>query len=437
MEWQVSLVIAFGLLLCFFASGMPVVFGFLSLTFIGLFVLAGGTVGWSLVVTSIFATLSSFVLVPVPLFVLLGALLQYSGIGADAVSAVDNWMGRLPGRLSIVALISGTLLGAVTGVSMATVAILSTTLEPEMRRRGYSRLLTIGPILAAGTLAPLIPPSALAVLLASVAQVSVAQVLIGGIVPGLLLSAFYSAYTVGVAFVRPHLAPQYVPRRVSLLEKISGLKHGLSLGVIIFMVVGLILLGVAAPSEAAALGVLGAFVLMVLYRRFNLDILKNSIAGTAHITSLVLIIYVGSKAFSELLALAGIAGGLVKFVATLDVPPLALVLGMQLVILMLGCFIDVFSIMLITIPIYMPIVKAIGVDPVWFVIISLVTLELGVITPPFGLLLFQAQGAMPDTTTADVYKAVVPYVVVALVGVTLMVAFPSLVTWLPRAVSPR
>ena len=430
-EWIHTLAFFLGLLMLMMLSGMPVALGFLTLNIVGLYLFLGGEGALSLLATSTFSSVGQFALVPIPLFLLMGELLLKTGLAAKTVEAVDQWIGRIPGRLSLSSVGGGTLFGALSGASMASVAMLGSTLVPEMARRGYRPAMSVSSILAGGGLAVLIPPSALGVLLGAMAKVSIAELLLGGILPGLILAVMYVAYFAARAVVQPELAPRYVAPPVRLGARLLGLLEILPLLGLVLVVTGFIFFGIATPSESAAMGVVATLVLAACYRRLSWAALRSSLISAMTTTAMMLLVIVGSSGFSQLLAATGATSSLVAAVADLDVPPLVTVLIMQLIVLMLGCFIDTISIMLVAIPVFMPVVLAIGVDPIWFCILILVQLELAGITPPFGVLLFVMKGVQQQLRIAEIYGAALPIVLIQLLLVAVLMTFPEIVLTLP------
>lgn len=426
------LLLLWGLLLLLFASGMPVAFSFITLNIVGIYFFMGGTMGYHLLVPSIFNTLTMFILVPIPLFILMGDVLCYSGVALIVVDALDNWIGRVPGRLSLSAVAAGAVFAAVSGVPMGTTAMLGSVFVPEMESRGYSKEMSIGPVLGGGGLALVIPPTAMGVILAVVAQISVARLLMAVIVPGLLLLALYIGYIILRATLQPHLAPSYSGKEIPFSEKILSLRHVLPMAIIIFLVTGVIFLGVASPTEASALGALGSVFLVVVYRKLSLVTMKQTLTGTVRITVMVLMIIAGSITFSQLLANTGSTKALVSVATTLSAPPILMVILMQLIILLLGCFMDLMSITMITMPIMIPIINKLGFDPVWFCSMTLINLGIGAITPPLGLLLFTIKGVVPGATMGDVIRSAVPFVFLGVVAIALVMAFPAIALWLPE-----
>ena len=429
MSWMLSLTLILGGVVGVMALGVPVAFAFLIVTTVGVWLLQGGGPAFLQLVLSIFSSVSSYSLVPIPLFIFMGVVLWHSHLGQQAVDAIDKWIGRIPGRLSLLTIASGSVFSALSGSTMANTAMLGSLLLPQMEQRGYSRLMSMGPIMAGGGLAMMIPPSALAVILASIGRISIAKVLIAAIIPGLLMAILYIAYIVTRAARHPEEAPHYAVKQVVLREKIMALvRNLLPLGVIIFSVSGLIVIGVATPNEAAALGALSSLLLAAAYRRLSWKLFRDSLFDSMKITVMTFAIMAAATGFSQILAFSGASRGLLDSVLGLDVSPIVLVLGMNLIVMFLGCFMDQIAIMLITLPIFMPIVNSLGLDPVWFAIIMLVNLETALMTPPFGLLLFIMKGvAPPDTTFTLIYKAAAPFVVLNCVVMAFLMIFPKFV----------
>jgi tripartite ATP-independent transporter DctM subunit len=419
-----------------FGVGFPVAFSFLLINVVGIFFFWGGEPGLRQLILSMYASLTNFILVPVPMFFLMGEIMFQSGVAMDVINALDKWLGRLPGRLSLLTVASATVLSALTGVPMASVALLGTTLLPEMEKRGYHRNLIIGPIIGAGGLAMLIPPSAIAVLLAGIAEISVSGTLIGGIGPGIILAGFYSIYIIVRSVLNPSLAPAYDVSRVPMREKVRAfLVHILPLSFVIFMVIGVMFLGLATPTEAATSGALGAFILAACHKRLTWDLIKKSVIGTTRLTIMVFMIVAGSTAFCQMLAFSQATKGLVEIITGLPLSPIVVVITMQLILLVMGCLMDLFSIMMITIPIFFPIIKALGFDPLWFGILFLLNMEIAPQTPPFGLELFVMKGVAPkDVTMGDICRAAFPFILIEILVLALMLVFPDIALWLPGLV---
>ncbi len=434
MEWPFILLLILGGLLILMATGLPVAFCFMFINIIGAVILWGGAKGLQQLSLSMWESVSTFSLLPIPMFVLMGELMFLTGMGYRMLDAISKWLGRLPGRLALLSVATASLFSVMSGSTTGTTAMLGSLLVPEMERRGYKKSISIGSVMGSGGLAMLIPPSALAILLASLAGISIAKLLIAGIVPGLIIACFYSVYIVGRCYLQPSIAPSYDVEHISMKEKaIVTVKYALPLGLIIFLVLGLIFLGVATPSEAAALGALGTLIISFIYGGLTWKVFGKALTGTMKITVMILIIIAGSKAFSQILAYTGATRSLLTFMLDLPLSPTLLIIVTQLTLLFMGTFMSAVPMMMITLPIFMPLIDVLGFNPVWFGILFLINIEMGQTTPPFGLLLFVMKGVAPKgTTMGDIYKAGIPFLVCDLATMGLIMAFPILATWLPN-----
>ncbi|MBW1971786.1 MAG: TRAP transporter large permease subunit [Deltaproteobacteria bacterium] len=433
MEWWLTLLIIFSALMFLFLIGLPVAFAFLFINLIGVYVFWGGTAGLDQLVMSIYRSVATFSLLPVPLFILMGEIMFRAGIAPKMMDTLDKWLGRIPGRLSLLAVGGGTLFATLSGSAMAGCAMLGSVLVPEMEKRGYKKPMSIGPILGSGGLAIMIPPSALGVLLACLSRVSVGGILMAIIIPGIIMAALYAGYIMIRCWLQPHLAPLYQVERSTFLEKITlTLKYVLPLGSIVFLVVGLMFLGIATPTESAALGALGCLVLAIIYRGWDFEIIKNSVSATLKITVMMFMIMTGAMAFSQVLAFTGASSGLVKLASGLNLHPMLILIFMQIILLFMGTFMEPLTIMMVTLPVYMPIIKQLGFNPLWFGAIMLINMEMATTTPPFGLVLFVMKGvAPPGTSMTDIYKAGLPFLVCDAIAMGLIMAFPTLALYLP------
>lgn len=433
MEWWLVLLIIFGSLLCLMLTGLPVAFSFLLINLVGVYTLWGGLSGIHQLILSIFESVTFFALLPVPLFILMGEILFHSGMGTRMLDALDAFLGKLPGRLSLVAVAGGVLIAVLCGNTWASTAMLGSMLVPEMRERGYKKPIALGPILGGGALAIIIPPSGMAVVLATLAGISVGGLLIAGLIPGLVMAGLFVLYIVGRCMLQPEIAPTHTPQKRTLAERILPLvKYVLPLGVIVFSVIGLMLLGFATPSESAAFGVLSTAVLGWIYGGLSWESVRKSFAGTMATTTMILMIFCGSTAFSQLLSFSGATRGMVEFAVNLPIPPVALLICMMLVVMFLGMFMEQMSILMITLPIFMPVCKALGWDPLWFGLMLLVNMSIANLSPPFGIELFVLKGvSSKDTTMGDIYRAAVPFIIIEAIVIFLVIIAPPIATWLP------
>ncbi len=436
MDWLPALLLIFGPFAVLLALGMPVAFTFVFIMLVASVALMGSPTGPYMAVLSFFNSIAVFSLAPVPLFILMGEVLLHSGLAVRSIDALSKLVGRVPARLSILANLSGALFGMLCGSTMASTAVLGTSLVPEMRKRGYSKALSFGPILASGGLAMIIPPSSLAIIYGTMAEVSIGRLLLAGVVPGFIMAFNYTAQIIIRAKLNPSLAPIYEVDPMPLGERLRlFVVDVLPLSIIVFLVTGIFILGVATPTEAAALGAMGTVVVAAGYRCLNLKILIKALGGTVTITSMTLLLIGGSEIFSQLLSYSGITRSVVTLAVEMDLPPIGLLLSMIVLILILGSVLESVPIMLVTTPIFVPVAANLGFDPIWFGVVMLIALQIGLTTPPFGLLLFVLKGvAPPGTTMSDLYRSAFPFVLCDLVSITLVIIFPVLALWLPNAV---
>lgn len=432
MEWWVFLLAFFAGLAGLMVIGIPVAISFIVVNLVGVYFLWGSG-GFNQIILSIDSSIASFMLVPIPMFILMGSMMFHAGIAERLINVLDQWLGFIAGRLAVLAVASGTILAMLTGVAMGSVAMLGSTLTPEMERRGYSKTMSIGPVLGSGALAILMPSSTLAIVLASVGGFSIAKVLVGVIIPGILLAVMYVAYIVIRATLQPEVAPAYEVPQVPLGRKLKDtLLYLVPPVAIITLVVTLIFGGIATPTEAASIGTFLTFTLAFLYGRLNWAVLKKGIGSATHISVMILLILTGSAGFGQLLSFSGATTAITGWATDLPVHPYVLLAMMMMTVMIIGIFLEQVSMVLITVPIFMPVVHAMGWDPIWFAIIMMVNLELDTIMPPAGLSLFVMKGiTSKDTKMADIYRAAVPFVLMNLMLVVLIVLFPQLALWLP------
>jgi len=433
MEWWLSLLLLIGgtVLLLFF--GLPVGVSFLFANLLGAFVFMGGVSGFKLLILNLEESLTSFSLLTVPMFILMGEVMFHSKMALRAIDALDCWIGRIPGRLGLLAVASGTIFAATSGSTIANTSMLGSLLIPEMKRRGYKEIMTIGPIIGSGALAMLIPPSILAVILATLIEVSVGKMLIAGILPGLLLASFYALYIIFRCRLQPEIAPPYEIPPIPLSKKLrETLLYVFPLGLVIFLVVGIIFLGMATPSEAASMGAVGSILLSLLYRGMNWEVFKKCLFGTIKMTTFMFIIIMASMVFSQILAFSGASSGLIQAVVKLKLPPLLVLISMQVTLLFLGCFMDNLSIAVIAVPIYMPVLRALGFNPLWVAAMTLINMDMGNLTPPFGLQLFVMKGLQPTTPMAVIIRSTLPFVLCEALTLIAIMIFPDIALYLPN-----
>ncbi len=433
MEWYEALALLLGSIVFLMAIGMPVALAFLAANILGAWIFMGGERGVTQLLNNGLGALTKYALMPIPLFLLMGEIFFHTGLGGRMFSAIDKLLGRLPGRLSYVTVLGGTAFSTLSGSSMGSTALLGSLMVPEMNRRGYKSYMSIGPILGTGGLAIIIPPSALAVLLATLAQIDVAALLIAGVIPGLLLALFYIGTIWLQTRLDPDAAPAYDVEPMSLAYRLKLLMTEVvpMVGVMVVIIV-LMIQGFVTPSEAAAFGALGVLILAAIFRCLSWEAIKKSVIGALKVTLMAYLIVFGSATFSQLLAFSGASRGLVNWAIAFELAPLAMLTVMFAVLLLLGMFMEQISIMLLTVPIFFPLAQTLGFDPIWFGLIMLLSLEISFTTPPFGLLLFVMKGvAPPGTTMREIYTSAFPFIFCSILLVVLLIIFPNLALFLP------
>jgi tripartite ATP-independent transporter DctM subunit len=438
MTWIEGSLLLFGGLVAVMGLGLPVAFAFLLLNVIGALVFLGGEPGLSQLARNAVQSITSFSLTPIPFFVLMGEVLFHTGVALKAIDAFALLIRRVPARLSVIAIVAGTVFSAISGSTIATTALLGSLMLPTMLARGYEPRMAMGPIMGIGGVDMLIPPSALTVLLGSLAGISIAGLLIGGIVPGLILSVMYVAYIIARATLRPELAPETAVEEgpPGLARWVPFVTHVVPLVLIFGLVIGAMTGGWATPTEAAAIGAAGTIVAAALYRSLTFANLMKALTGTVAVSGTILFIIVGATTFSQVLSFSGVVNGLVGLVTGMGLSATTLMIAMLLILLFLGCFVDQVSMMLITLPFFMPLVQRYDIDLIWFGVLFLICMQLGLLTPPFGLLLFTMKGVAPPTITmSQIYMAAIPYVAMSLLILVLIFLVPLVATWLPAVLS--
>lgn len=380
--------------------------------------------------TQLWAVMNDFLLTAIPLFILLGELLLRCGVTQRMYTGLSVLLGRLPGGLLHTNIGASGLFAAVSGSSVATAATIATVALPEFRERGFNERLVLGSIAAGATLGILIPPSVNLIIYGALTGTSVGRLFAAGLVPGLLLVTLFMLAIAIICTLFPNLAGT-IQAKSSLKIKLTSLKHLIPPLLVFGVVMGSIYLGWATPTEAAALGVLMALGLAVWNRALSITMLHEAFLSTVRTTAMILLIIVAAFFLKFVVGVLGVPQALTSFVASMELSVLGFLLVLVVFYLILGCFIETLSMMVGTIPIVFPIVMFMGIDPVWFGIFLVLMMELALITPPIGMNLFVVQGVRRSGSIIDVYWGITPFVVVLLLAVALIIAFPGIVTWLP------
>ena len=432
MSWQVVLFGGLASVLALLVTGLPVFVVFLILNVTGVFLFFGSS-GFSMLVDSMYATATFSSLPAVPLFIIMGEILFGCGAMDAVFKSLDDLVGRVRGRQYVLSLLASAVIGALSGAAMAVAGLLGRSLLPAMIKRGYNKKLTLGTVLGGASLDPIIPPSNLAVLIAALADVSTSGMLIGGIIPGLILMVVFIIYTLVRVSLDPSLAPD-VSLEVDLGAKSPwylSIARLLPCAVVFFMVMGLIMLGVATPTEAAATGVAGALIAGLIYRGLSWKLIQQALMTATTVSSTLLVVMCAAAMFSQLLAFSRGTQEIVNLAQQLLVGPnlmLVMMLGLPFVLFM---FLDQVALMMILIPVYQPLLKHYGFDPIWFWTMFLMVVTSGGLSPPFGYLLFALKSAVPDISLTEIYAAAWPFLWLLCIGILVVALFPQTVLFLP------
>ena len=437
MDWLSALTLLLGLMLLLMVTGLPVAFAFLGVNIVGALVFLGGVPGLNQLARNAMASMTSFTLVPIALFLMMGEILFHTGVANRAIDAVEKLIARVPGRLSIVAVVGGTIFSSLSGSTIANTAVLGSALLPNMLKRGYHPSIAMGPIMATGGIAMLIPPSALAVLLGSLSGISISNLLISGIIPGIMMSILFLAYVIIRCLLNPSMAPVYEVEKLKGWDKWRPfVVYVMPLLSIFVVMVGSIILGWATPTESAALGCVASTIAAAAYRSLTPKKLMEALIETSKISVMILFIIVASVTFSQILAFSGATYGLLNLIASSGLSSTAILIGMLLILLFLGAFMDQVSMLMITVPFFIPLATAHNIPLLWLGVLMLIVMEVSFMTPPFGLLLYVMKGVAPShITLKDIYAAATPFILLELTVLFLIFVFPALATWLPSIIS--
>lgn len=416
--------------------GLPVAFSFLAINIVGAILFLGGEPGLVQLARNSVDSVMSFSLTPIPMFVLMGEVLFRTGLAVKVLDAFERLITKVPGRLAVIAVIAGTIFSAISGSTIAVTAMLGSLMVPLMLDRGYHPLLATGPIIAVGALDMLMPVSALAVLLGSLSGISITRLLMGGFVPGMILKVVFVAYIVVRVKLNPSLAPTTQLAVYQGWERLRPLvKYVIPILSIFLVVVASMNAGWATPTESAAIGAFATMLLALAYRALTVETLLAALRGTIMISGMILFIIVGATTFSQILSFSGASNGLVSLISGHGLAQNAIIGGMMLILIFLGIFVDQVSMMLITLPIFMPVVQKFGIDLVWFGVMFLICMQLGLLLPPHGLLLMTMKGvAPPQVRMSHIFRAVVPFIMLSLLMLALVFYMPAVALWLPGMV---
>lgn len=433
MPWYILFIVFTVALMLMFATGAPIALAFLAVNAVAMTIVSGFESGGLQIARSL-TLIMSFNLLPIPLFVMMGELLFHSGLARRTLDGIGKWFGRLPGRLALLTTAGGAAVGMFSGSAVAATTMLGTLMVPEMKAHGYNNRLSVGAVLGAGGLAMVIPPSSLAVLVGTIGQISIGRLLLAGLVPGLLLALCAMGYIYFRSRFSDGYAPPYDVEPVPWGERWRALfVDVLPLGSVMVVILGLIILGWATPTEAAAVGTIFATGLIATYGALTREAFIRASVGTLKITAGIMLIIAAAAGYSQVMAYSGAIRGAIDAVTNLEIAPVLVILVMLVVILVIGGPLEDISLMLIFLPVFVPIAVQIGYDPVWFGLIFLIMLDVANLSPPVGLSLFIMQQVTEDeVTTNDVYWAAMPFMVIDFLVIALVVLVPGIALWLPN-----
>lgn len=434
MSIELLSLLFFGALLFFLLLGLPLSFVLGGVSIIFLY-FTWGPGSYYMIAAQMWGAMNKFTLVAIPLFVFMAMILERSNVARDLYEMMYLWFGRVAGGLAVGTVVICAIFSAMCGISGAAVVSMGTIALPSMLNRNYDRRLALGCINSGGGWGILIPPSIIMILYALISGESVGALFAGGVIPGLLLLVLVSAYILIRCIFQPHLGPPLPPEsRVGWGKKLSALRAVLLPLLIVVMVLGSIVFGITTPTEAAAVGVAGSLISALVYRQLSWQMLKEAALRTLRLTGMIMWILFGAYCFTAAYTGMGANRLIEHFMAGVPGGPYGTLVFIMLIVFLLAMVLDPAGIMMICVPVFLPIIKAQGFDPLWFGILFVINMEIGYMTPPFGFNLFYLKGIVPSgITMGDIYRSVIPYTLVELAGLILILIFPQIALWLPRA----
>lgn len=422
------------LTIAFIFLGVHIGVTLLATSVLGLWMIVGDfSISASLLGTGPFYATFDYALAVIPLFVLMGLFSNASGASRDLYQAGFAWFGRLPGGLGIVTVAANAVFAAVTGVSIASAAVFSKIALPQMVRFGYSEKFSAGCVAGSSALGMLIPPSIMLIIYGILTNESIGGLFIAGIVPGILLTVNYSMMIIILAYFLPKVLGKPIrPERLGWNVRMKALVNAGSIAGLVVLVLGGMYAGLFTPTEAGAVGCVGAIVIMILKGRFNLKDLRGTLMDAGFTTASVFLLFIGAQMFGRMLTVSGVVAELSQWVTTLEIHPKLIIIGMLVILMLMGTFLDVISILVIAIPIMLPVIEALKVNLIWFGILATISIETGLVTPPFGMSVFVVKGSLGDLISIeDIYLGSFPFLLVLFVTIAILLFNPWLATWLP------
>lgn len=423
-------IIALSIMFALLVAGVPIGVAMALCGLAGMAAIIGAGPALSLFGTTVYETTVTYDLSIIPLFVLMGAIATRSGLSRELYSAFNAWFGAFRGGLALATIGACGAFAAICGSSVATAATMSNVALPEMRRYKYADSLATGSVAAGGIIGILIPPSVILVLYGVLTQTSIGDLFIAGFLPGILTVIVFMLVITITTRIRPEMGPP--GERASATEKVAALKKTWAILLLFGLVIGGIYFGVFTPTEAAGIGAVGAFGIAALRGRLNYETVRESMLETVKTTAMLFAVLIGALTLNNLMVFSTFAANLSSFVSGLQMSPMLIMSVILLIYLVLGCFLDSLAMILLTVPIFFPIVTGIGYDPVWFGVIVVMVVELGLITPPIGMNVFVIKGMAPDVKLSDIYAGVMPFVAAQILLIVIVFLLPAIILWLPE-----
>jgi tripartite ATP-independent transporter DctM subunit len=432
MGVEIVTILMFAFMILLLATGIPIVFAIGSTAIVFAYIVMGPP-SLGILPIAMYNLMNNFVLIAIPLFIFMGNILERSGVADDLFSMIYKWFGRVPGGLAMGTVLICTVFGAMAGVSAAATVTMGVIALPSMLKRGYEKRLVVGAISAGGALGQLIPPSIAMIVWSLMAEESAGQMFLGGVIPGLILSSMFIAYIAVKCFFNPEAGPPISDEeRPTWREKVASLRAVVLPILIIIGVLGSIFGGIATPTEAAAIGALGSVVSARIYRRLSWATVSGALYSTLKLTSMIMWITVAGACFSAVFSGIGAQQFLLETIQGLGVNRWTILVGMQIIYLFLGMVMEPNSIIMLSVPIFVPVIKALGFDSLWFGVLFVVNMEMGFISPPFGLNLFYMKAVVPeDVTMVDLYRSVIPFIIIQAFMLVIAMMFPQIILYLP------
>ena len=433
MSIEVITLLLFGALVLFLALGLPLAFVLGGVGVVGCYFLWGSK-GLFIAAAQTYGAMGKFSLLAIPLFIFMAMILERAGVADDLYTMMHRWMGPVRGGLAIGTVLICAIFAAMSGISATATVSMGLIALPAMLKRKYDKIIALGCISGGGALGILIPPSVPMILYATLTGESIGGLFAGGVLPGLLLTLIFILYIGIRCFFQPALGPA-LPKeeRATWEEKFASLRAVVLPIMIIVMVLGSIYAGVCTATEAATLGVLGAFISAAVYRRLNWQMFKESCFRTASLTAMIIWILIGAYCFTSVYTGTGAHELMEHLLLSIPGGRYAILFTMQVVFFILGCILDPAGIIMICTPVFVPVIKALGFDPLWFGVLFIMNMEMGYLTPPFGFNLFYMKAiAPPGVTMSDIYRSIVPFVALQGIGLIIVIIFPEIALWLPK-----